>query len=319
MSVAFEPYPTIDGDMLQKIGFTSSPLEFSYDESGKRSELHSEYAETSNVHRTTYQLSGTSWHPNTNGLNIRLQTNMLRPEFLFGPDGVAASDHAKIGLAVRWTDKMASVRGCELLGTLAAENAGHEWTVDAMAVWPSGKLRGLLSLAVIVYLAERGCPGAKERHLARMPGTVLGVLQQSDVIVDGSGSLFPVRHVSAPGEPLWFADCNWTDPMEDLFTDENFCISLNRDHRDYPALFPDETAQVTPLFKDIVSSAMQILLQKVLGDTNLRRDILGEEEVPTGTVAHMVRYVVNTFDLGNFLDSPDQLAVGLRKALEQRI
>ena len=53
-------------------------------------------------------------------------------------------------------------------------------------------------------------------------GTILGVLDETKVIIDGNGSLFPIHMVSNLTEPLWWVQCNWEDPTQDSFTDDNF-------------------------------------------------------------------------------------------------
>lgn len=312
MSVKLDAFPKIDMSLMAKIGVQSAPLSFSYHEGGGIVELTEEHEEAVQSPIARYRISGPAWHPESCDLQIAFGMRIGMPRFLFGPGGVASAHGASIGIGIRWIDSTASVRGAFPLGEITAEKSAEPVEITGSRIWLPGDLRGMLVLQAVAYLLNRGNPGPDERHFARVSGTILGCLHESEVVIDGSGAIFPVRHVSLPGEPLWNCVCDWVDPIYDPFTDSTFCLNLNTAHPDYELLQSTDDKRMTPLFREVLAGALHILLTRVLADSS--RDAIADgTDLEEGTIAAMAHYLISTFDLPVQPDRPEYLSSALHR------
>lgn len=325
MTRMLEPYPMLDEVMLQRTGFTKGLPRFGYRKDGAMHSLDSEQIDGDSGYET-FRLMGNEWHPRTHGLSMQISAEIMTPSFLFGAGGLAARQNSVLGVAVRWTNATSrlrgatSTRGAVSLDLLNSDNAHKPWSIDEEVTWGAGELRGLLQLELVLYLAQRGNRTRQEKHLAHLPGTILGVLSQYEVIIDGSGSLFPIQHEYRPKEQLWRVECGWADPFGEAFDDDAFCLRLNQAHPDYAAVIQADKAGMTPLLKEILASALQILIQRAMVDPRWQDIVQGNDIVP-GTVAHMVHYFMTTFELDMYADieEPQRLAEQLRRAVYTKL
>lgn len=319
MTVLLEAFPKMSHDLLVKTGYSSAVYQFYYRYHGEERQLEATTSDTSTSKASVLQLTDPAchWHPDTCNLIIRGKCVMNVPGFLFGEKGLAASDGGIIGIAVSWMNPDASQRGVVPVSEIT-KGSPAPCEINGEIVFQKEQLRGTLILQTILYLKKKGKSEGLEIYQASEEGTVLGVLDETRVIIDGNGSLFPIHEVSAPNEPLWWVRCEWNDPLEDSFTDDNFCIYLNRAHKDYTALNVNEGIKNSALLMEILSSSLQLLIMKVLNDETAKEATL-QGNVIEGSVSAMVNYFIRVFDIGYDIDYPETLAIDIRKALAKMV
>lgn len=321
MQLRVDPYPVLDDVLLTRMGFSRELPRFTYSINGTERNLASEQVEELPRRSDSgkFRLTGMEWHPETQDLKMEISAEIMTPSFMFGPRGLAARKDAVLGIAIRWKNLKASLRGASSIALLQSDHADSPWIIHGSVSWPPGQLRGSVEAEIVLYLARAGHPDNTEKHLAAIPGTILGVLYTYEVIVEGSGSLFPVRYENARQEPLWRVDCDWADPFDEPFTDDSFCLILNQAHPDFSNVKPKDSDSMTPFMKEIVISALQLLIQKAMEDPRWT-DIVQGNDLPVGTVAHEINYLISTFDLDSCLSSrePEKLAAQLRRSVDRR-
>lgn len=320
MAVLMEAFPKLSHDLFVKTGYCSATYEFYYHDQGEVRRLRSDTADSSNTRSAILQLEDDAcrWHPENYDLIARYRSIINVPSFLFGEKGLASGNGGIIGLALMWMNPEATQRGAIPIGEISSE-ARHPAIIEAEVTFPPGHLRGNLILRTVIYLKNPGRPEESERFLATRAGTILGVLDDTKVIIDGNGSVFPIYEVSVPGEPLWWVQCEWEDPRVDSFTDDNFCLYLNRAHRDYPSLNENGGPKNSALLLEIICSALQILITKVLDDDAARDDTIQGNCLQAGSVSAMVNYLLHTFDIRDEHENPEKMAMDIRKALGKHI
>lgn len=321
MPTLLTAFPTLSKSIRVKTGYYSAKYSFSYHRNGELFPLESQpttdVSTSSNVTVLKLMDSNAVWHPDLFDLSILCKCSVNSPVFLFGPNGIAPKN-STIGVAIQWTAKGSSVRGIQPIGVLKL-NDKVPVLIEGDVSFPSKVLKGLLSLKVIYYLKEVKSIEKNERHLANIPGTILGELDETRVLIDGNGSVFPIVETSAPGEPLWWVDCNWNDPREDSFTEENFCIHLNTAHKDYPSLNENEGLSNSPLLAEIIATSLQMLITNVLSDQTAAEDTKKGHNLEAGSISAVIHYFMQTFDWNTDINSPEKMAISIRKDLMRRL
>lgn len=320
MAVLMEAYPKLSHNLFIKTGYCSATYEFYYHDQGVIRRLRSDTADTSNTRNAVLKLEDDAcrWHPENDDLIARYMSIINVPSFLFGENGLASRNGGVIGLALMWMDSEASQRGAVPVGEITSESQGPA-KIEAEITFSPGHLRGDLILRTIIYLKKPGIPDENERFLASQTGTILGVLDDTKVIIDGNGSVFPVCEVSYPGEPLWWVQCSWEDPRVDSFTDDNFCLYLNTAHRDYPLLNGWGSPKNSALFLEVICSTLQILITKVLDDDVASNDTIQGNCLQPNSISSMVNYLLHAFGINYERDNPETMARNIRKALKKSI
>lgn len=317
MGFTLEAYPTLTREMGLKIGFCTDKIMFSYTDRGSVKQLKASPADTSTSQTTVYQLTdpGFLWHPDTHNLTVNYTCSINTPSHLFGQKGLAARDGGVLGVGLTWMAPDSGIRGSLEIGELN-KNSPAPVTINGQLKFPAGELRGTLILRTVLYLKKRGSPVQNERLQAFHSGAVLGTLEDTKVIIDGNGSIFPVQEEYRPKEPLWRVSCDWDDPNEDQFTYDNFCLYLNTAHKDFGNLFAEKNLKNSPLLLEIACSAIQILVSKVLlEDCIVIDDLINRTNLKRGSISSVVSYFLTTYNWHYKKEDMEKLSVDIRKTM----
>jgi len=309
MSITLNFYPKLTEELTLKVGFTATGYVFSYQSDGREYNLESRLADAANNEVILVSDERNEWAPETHDLCIRRKVSIYNPNFLFGPNGLAGQS-AELGLAMLWTSKSSNQRGVYEIGSV--RNIPGPLVYSFSYAFPPGSLRGRVQLQIILYLRTPGDINDFERHLANETGTVLGTLDNFTIVLEGSGSVFPIVEVPEPLQPLWWVRCDWVDPQVDAFEVDNVRICLNSAHPEFKLLKENDN---TVLLREIIASAMQLIVEKVKESGNWDEIIIGKN-CENGSIAEAVHYFVSAF--GWDTSSPERLAATIRKDLESR-
>ena len=320
MSIVLEAFPKVSRDLLVMTGYISTKYEFSFRYRGETHLLNAVNTDSSTSKSAVVQMEdpGGEWHPEKHELSVKCKCIINNPLFLFGENGLAPSLNSEIGVGIMWLAPDSSIRGIQPVGIIRSDST-EACVIDSNIHFDSKTLRGNLFLQTVLYLKKRGTPSEKEKHLARYSGTILGVLDETRVIIDGNGSMFPIHMVANPTEPLWWVHCRWEDPTQDSFTDDNFCIYLNTAHKDYGYLNANEGIKNSPLLMEILCSSIQMLVMKVLNDSVYRDDTIHGVDLKQGSVSSVVNYFIHVYSWSYDKDNPEALAASIRKSLMQKL
>lgn len=311
MSISIDMYPVLNDNLVGKIGFFADEFLFYYFDEDRNSMQNLETNKTNDHASSSLVINDSKckWHADNFSLNFTRRYIFQAASFLFGNKGITHEDSI-IGVALLWLSKSSSQRGTIDIGTLI--NNKQKCEVLLKGEFLPGQIRGSVTLQTVLYL--KSIPNDTFGY-AKCVGTILGVLDEHTVILDGSGSEFPIVEVSESSQPLWYVKCDWIDPLIDSFTEENVCLCINNAHRHFSLLKLEDGIGSSPLFTEILASAMQTIVQKV-ASSNYIDKIMSGEEVEAGSIGQVVHYFITTFGWDSA--SPDRLAASIRKDMDSR-
>lgn len=312
MSIELNLFPTVDKKLFDKIGFFSNEYEFSYISDGDIQvlETNSNYALYNN---DSIQVSDphNQWHSDGYDLHVKRGCRVENPDFLFGSNGIADTDSV-LGIATIWTSKSSNQRGVFEVGQLRYRQSNK--THMGKFSFSKGQIRGVLNLETVIYLKK---PGFKKTlPYATAPGTILGTLDMTTIILDGNGSVFPIIEVDEPSQPLWYVTCTWSDPLSDSFSEENVRLCINKAHPSYELLKLNEGIKDSYFFIEILASAMQTIILKAMTNTEWDQIVRGES-LEEGSVGEAINYFINNFNWDT--TSPERLALSIRQDFKSRL
>lgn len=297
-----------------KIGYETEPFKFSYfDGEQEKSILIEQNQEDSNKGDHIFlQDIEAVWEPSVYNLIVEKKIFINNPAFLFTENGIAAPD-AVLGIALNWFSKSSNQRGTVKIDSLTREHKGT-FSANLKKVFEKNQLNGEITFEVVIYL-ERPAR-FQAAWYSNQSGTILGKLESQLIILDGSGSSFPILEVSAPGMPLWFVNFNTTDFLTDPFTEDYVCINLNSAHKNYKFINDKKGDFNAPMLVEVLSSALQVIVQKTL-DSPQRENIINGMNLEEGSIGQAIYYFLKTFNWD--ISSPEKLAETIRNDLESRI
>lgn len=304
-------YPVLTEDLFRRIGYTLDTMEFSYTDRYGQHSLTEESLQGSSATVTRIQLNDERqiWHPDTDTLDVEISGEIESPMFLFGKKGLLPSEGSRLGIGLIWTDQKSRIRGSQTIGSIASDRSENA-EFRARIHFDPGVLRGILLLRIVLYV---DLPG---RNNETQKGTVVGVLDDILVVIEGSGSVFPVAEVDAPGMPLWWIETLIEDPNTDRFDEEHFILNLNRAHCLYPEL-KAASGEQPPLLKEVLGSSIFTLVQQVLRCEGGREAIRNAEDAEAGSMAKILNYMAVTGKWLDYLDQPEKLSREIHKWVEK--
>lgn len=316
MSKAFSLYPVLTSNLIEKAGIETEPTEISYLDDGDYYPLSMEDKEGDDQ-KFSARLSDVRcvWSADTHNLILKKTGSVQHPDLLFGKDGIVPHD-ANIGIAGIWSSKRSDLHGTIQYGKFGMRVNAYNF--DQEYRFESGELRGSIHFKLVLYLKEAGQPYAEESHLANQTGIILGIIEEFDLIIDGSGSVFPIYYVNESDRPLWWVNFSSTDPFEDAFDDQNVVLYLNQAHPSYGELKINDSLRESPLFLEVISSALYIIVQSVKELVNEEwEDIDAGENLEQGTIAEAISYFINK--LGWDTSSPVKLALSIHDYFDKNL
>ena len=303
-------YPIIDTALQQKVRFQFSPFRFYYtDDGGEDKKLTAEDS-GSNIH----PLSDDSgrWSPDDNGFGVTRTYTVRCASFLYGPNGVACND-ATLALALLWKSPDSRQRSACEIGVLSNDGIPHSFSLTKY--FPRPCFKGRLDLQTVVVIKAAGNPDDDEKHLANIPGTVLGTIDTFSVTFDGTGSIFPINIITDKDGLLWSIDCNIDEPLYDKFS-ECVSINLNCAHPDFKYINPSDKANYNPSFlREVLAGAISTIVG-FIRETDSWDDIKnGKAELES--VGHVVYYFATSLNLN--MDDAKQCSIAFRDYFAQKL
>lgn len=302
----------LDEKLFMKIGYETEPYIFSYADNGVIKEISLNHETGTNGNQFFIHDEEAVWEPDKFNLIVQKKIFINNPVFLFTENGIVAPD-AVLGVALNWFSKSSNQRGTVKVGTLTREQRGP-FSAILTQEFERSQLNGEVTLEIILYL-ER-VPKFQAAWYSSQSGTILGTLDSQQIILDGSGSSFPILEVSAPSMPLWFVTFNFTDILTDPFTEDFVCINFNSAHKNFKYIDDKKGTFNAPMLTEVLAGALQVIVQKAL-DSPEGDDVSNGMNLEEGSIGQAVYYFLKTFNWD--ISSPEKLAESIRRDLESRI
>lgn len=318
MSELFNMYPVLTKDRIKQAKIKISPITCFYSQNDEELPLNVKIqTNLSDNYVADVNDPKCAWDIASHELGIRKEISAENFSEWFGPKGVAVRN-ATIGLALQWISVKSDQRGIIPFAEIKIDSSSQVYFAEY--VFAKRILKGSLILETIAYLKDVGTPEDDEIYLCAQTGTVLGTIDRCELILEGSGSLFPIATIndSDPQKPLWTVYYDETsDPMEDSFDKEHVEIRFNGAHPCYEQLKIESGPTESPLFLEVMSSALMIIMISVkegLG-AEWNNVINGQVEYRHGSIAEAINHFVTK--LGWDISSPAKLASSIHCYLDK--
>lgn len=328
MPIILKDYPILTDEHRKRLALKvkSSEISFSYTNSkGELFDLVSSPADKATSTFDCFKLEDPNgvWHPNFSNLIIRQRVETNPSSFLFGVEGVCCQNEGELGVAIIWIDKESGERGVITPSGSHFTSKSQNCSFQLKFLFAPKSLRGSLLLQYVLYIKKGGIPTSMERKakIATEIGTILGVLHELEIIIDGSGALFPVQDEYSHNDSLWWVTYDSSDPMEDSFTMDNFCLHLNKNHKDYDLLIGNDVAS-SSLLAEVMASTIQLLILEtyhIMGEGSGKLFYVSNNDIKPDSIVSVVRYYLDTYEITKYdLDNEQALARKLRAVLRER-
>lgn len=314
MSIKIDLFPALTKDIITGSGYKADHITFGYTEVNQFYKLQTESIDSIFRIEENYKLydERCDWYPNTHNLRVNKRCGFGDVSVFFGVGGVVRKD-ATLGIALIWSSKETNLCGAISFGNFRNTSGDCNFVLDH--TFESGSLEGVVSLKIVLFLQD-----IKEQQFgyAGEIGTVLGELENIQIHIDGNGSVFPIKEVQAPGQPLWWVDYNAIDPMVDAFKEENVCVILNSAHANYDMLRIDSSLKEARLLIEILSCALQIIVQSVKDSVGTEWSYLTSGQgFDSGSIAEVIYNFTSRFEWE--IASPNALSMSIRKFFEMKL
>ena len=318
MSSSFNLYPVLTSDKIQKSIKGPADLSFSYNDNGENYRLLLENkTEDQFIYSAELRDPRCDWYPETHDLQMNMSLTITDPSSWFGVNGVAPVN-STLGIAQQWISSKSDLRGIIQVGEVKCNDKDIE--LYSQHIFPQNSIKGSLLIKTILYLKSVVDVQNEEKFLCSQTGTVLGEIDNCEIYVDGNGSVFPIATISDAKQPLWTLYFDDTcDPMQDAFDHEHVEIRLNRAHPNYEQLKIDSSLKESPLFLEVISSALMIILEssKELLGPDWGSVISSQSDFERGSIAEAINYFV--VKLGWDISSPSKLAQSIHKFFDENL
>ena len=289
-------FPKLDSVCSGWEVFCGTPLFIYKDEFSVEKQLVFDICENKNYGE--FIVSDGVFNPELYDLHLEGSIVLKGSDIFYGSGGIVP-ESAEFGVAVMWTAIKNNIRGTINCKCVDRGNGVLNFTYEHS--FDKGMLATALEFQYVLYLKSCGEVKENEKHLAQIPGTLLGELGKHTFYLKGNGSQFPICECDFTKEELlkvyknalWMLDFRSSYPYEDPFDKDNVCLYLNVAHRDFKLLNNSDQENSAgrldnPLLREILASASAVIIQKTVEKLGAEWQILQYDDFETGSVAQAV-------------------------------
>ena len=287
---SFELFPKLNNDLFEESSISIEPYSFSYISDNIEYDLDYDFENNEYIILDQKNI----W--NVKDYNLKFKTNLTidNPQVLFGKNGIVPHN-ASINIALQWMSKPSQKRDTRKIGAFSIKDTFVNKTIS-MDIKPD-RLKEYVKIRVIFTVGDCENILPNEMHLANKKGMIVGMFNEAKIMLEGKGSEFPIATVSnGVTKPLWMLEYSSINPEIDKFSAENVCLLLNTDHPDYKYLDEENLESSTPLFKEIFSSAILMILLNLDKDGYLEK-VKDNEDFEEGSICAAMHYFIRTFNI----------------------
>ncbi|HEM3695720.1 TPA: hypothetical protein U1D08_001064 [Streptococcus suis] len=253
----------------------------------------------------------TDWMPENNDLVISQKIKFKNPEILFGVDGVTLEENT-LGIGMHIHSRTAMFQQTISKAEIRFDDLKNEYYVSHH--FDSSVLRGKVNIETFIYTKEINKIYPKHAEIQGMKVSQ-GNLSELSLVIDGTGSVFPIGEFSEENGPLWKMEFGNFDATVDMMSFDNLRLLLNNKHRLFNQIKDGKTPISRGLMAEIMSQAMTLIISKVVEENT--EELLTNEVLEDGTIISAVKYWITTFEIKT--DSLIDISNSIRVKLEQSL
>ena len=283
-------YRKIDEAKIEEAQVHFSPLELFYNDSN---EDDPKPIDMNSLEDADIQINefDSMWSPHENNLNIKQTLLVDNHKVLFGDEGVTCKENT-IGYAVHIHSRNSGFQKILQIGSFRYNDENVQINFDYN--FKAQSIRGTVNLDFFLFVKQAN---ETKPFFANKPGMKLTLedLNSFSIIVDGSGSSFPITEFSDKDGPLWKVNKNWTEASEDNFDSSQLSLMFNTKHSMFNKINKGEGQANKMLTGTITLQAMAMIINEVINVE--KNDIEDEDSLIPGTILAVVSYWVETFNI----------------------
>lgn len=243
-----------------------------------------------------------AWNPNQNDLNIKYKLHMENLDILFNRKNGVTERNAKLGLALTWYCKKTKQIQTLKLKEFEFSNDNASLVFEGEISFVPGSLSEKLNLRFIIYLVKNDL----KDMMASTEGTILGIIDEYEIILEGDGSLFPIEQIDDTRSNFTYeVNINYTDLYEE-FDKDHICLLINSSKLENSS----ENILKNELFKEILSDFFISIFQDIK-DKGYDINSILENEYDDNTIGKAVQIWISTMNIK--YDSYINLSKSIRK------
>ena len=223
------------------------------------------------------------WSIEDYGINLRIMVEIEKPQNLLHGSLHGIADNISFAARIKSRDSLQRMVFNSRIVVDGSSDSIHD-VIDVII--PPGTLRSSASLEVFAYLSK----ATEGIDVPR--GVILGTIDEDNVIFSGIGTDFPITTVISDENFLWKLDFyDDSEPGRVSFYD-SFALIFNEKHPSFKKLDLDRTPLDSPLFQEILSESISILVshvEKLEGGGNM------DEPCEPGSLSDAVHYMLDTY------------------------
>ena len=243
-----------------------------------------------------------AWTPDSNNLKIKYNLKLENVNILFNRKTGVTEKDAKLGLALTWYCKKTKQIQTQKLEEFELNNENTNVNYEGEIEFSAGSLSEKLYLRFIIYLKKN----EYKDMLASTEGTILGIIDEYEIILEGDGSLFPIEQINdKTSKSTYEVTINYTDLYED-FDKDHICLLVNS------SKFEDSNDSMleNDLFKEVLADFFICIFQDIK-DKGYDINSILDNEYEENTIGKAVQMWISSMNIK--YDSYLNLSKSIRK------
>lgn len=246
-------YSTIDNKILKLLNIQSTREYYYLVDNEKKIIREETFENSSNEYHVQLVDDEDEWDNRNQSLFLNCKISLENVEKLFG---VICCSNAILGIGLEWKPEKSRIKYCLKFGEFSKNNNLCEFSKKDIEI---KNVNSNIIFNWIIYIVDPGNQD-KKSCFGKNTGLILGDGLLWSIIVDGSGSIFPIYEEALPDGPLWKYECDFIDITEDEFSEENIKIILNKAHKGYQYIQPKSPNYNELMFAELISNAIATVI-----------------------------------------------------------
>lgn len=251
-------YKTISGEELNKLKIKVGRKYYYFAETDLKEIKEQNFKNHSN--EKVYQLidDDYEWNPKVDILNLDLELSIQNCNVIFGKNGSCYRDSI-IGIGLSWKPEKSRIKRCIKIGEFCAKDSIKEFKVNKIELQ---NLSSNCSFKLFFYIVKPGTIDGNP-YFGNDQGLIIHEQILWSIVIDGSGSFFPIYEIEDENGPLWYFTCDFDDICEDYFNDDHIQVLINKNHSLYPVIHPKSNQYNATILNEVMSSAVTCIIMAI--------------------------------------------------------
>lgn len=252
-----------------------------------------------------------TWNPKVHNLYLDLCVNIKNCKCIFGENASCYED-AIIGIGLSWKPDKSKIKHCVKIGEFSALDTEKTFIKNSVLI---ENLSSNATFKIFFYVVK---PGKNNgcNFFGNERGIVIHESSEWTIIVNGTGSIFPIFEIEDDKGPLWSFMCdNIVDISEDYFDSEHIQIVINKKHPAYEFIHPKSETFNHMFLNDIMSSAISMIIMNLRSlQINGKIDLNADFE--SGSILQALKYFSEKLDF-KINDSYENLCKSIKSFFDK--